>query len=144
MGGKTQKQIITVMTAVMNYRQVADQIIEWIIIYSQIFRKYPFCHSLPARSLHYNGRYCGLCARCTTMYLGGILTTLSFPLWNAKVTAAGGLMIGVLLITPAGIDGTTQMFTKRESNNKFRVATGFLLGIGIPLICWWGINTLLI
>jgi uncharacterized membrane protein len=117
--------------------------IEKIILYSQVFRKYPFCHSLPERSLSYNGRYFGLCARCTTMYFGGLLAILSFPVWSGGITLGHTLLIGLLLITPAGIDGTTQMFGSRESNNKLRVVTGLFLGLGIPLVCWWGLRVII-
>lgn len=116
--------------------------IEKIIVYSQVFRKYPFCHSLPERSLSYNGRYFGLCARCTTMYSGGLLAILSFPVWSGGIPDSYTLLVGLLLITPAGIDGTTQMFGSRESNNKLRVTTGLFLGLGIPLICWWGLRVI--
>lgn len=117
--------------------------IEKIILYSQVFRKYPFCHSLPERSLSYNGRYFGLCARCTTMYFGGLLAILSFPVWSGGITLGHTLLIGLLLITPAGIDGTTQMFGSRESNNNLRVVTGLFLGLGIPLVCWWGLRVII-
>lgn len=140
MVGRIRKLTISAMTVGMSFRERFDQVIQRLVIYSQVFRKYPFCHSFPERSLSYNGRYCGLCARCTTMYSGGLLAILSFPVWSDSVSTLTGLLVGFLLITPAGIDGTTQMFGSRESNNKLRVTTGLLLGIGIPMICWWGIQ----
>ena len=100
---------------------------------SQVFRSYPFCHSRPDRSFCYHGRYFGLCARCTTMYLGGIVTVLSFPLWNTLLKPAIGLWLGVVFLIPGGVDGTTQMFGNRESNNKLRAITGFPLGMGVVL-----------
>ncbi|MGQ3331219.1 DUF2085 domain-containing protein [Halorubrum sp. FL23] len=116
--------------------------IEYIFVISQKLRSYPFCHSLPKRSLCYNGRYFGLCARCTTMYFGGLLAILSFPVWSGGISINYILFIGLLLITPAGIDGTTQMFGSRESNNKLRVTTGFFLGLGIPILCWGGLRVI--
>lgn len=132
------------MTVVMKFKEVINNMVERSIIFSQMFRNYPLCHSIPERSLSYNGRYCGLCARCTTMYLGGLLAILLFPTWNDSIPAINGLLTGLLLITPAGIDGTVQMFGSRESNNRLRVTTGFLLGIGIPMICWWGLKIITI
>jgi len=76
------------------------------------------------------------------MYAGGILIILLFPLWSGLISGLSALLVGVVLIVPAGIDGTTQMFGSRESNNKLRVITGLPLGIGIPMICWWGIGVL--
>jgi len=78
------------------------------------------------------------------MYTGGILTVLLFPLWSELISGLFALLIGIILIAPAGIDGTTQMFGKRESNNRLRVVTGLSLGIGIPMICWWGVSTLVV
>ena len=77
------------------------------------------------------------------MYFGGLLAILSFPVWSGGITLGHTLLIGLLLITPAGIDGTTQMFGSRESNNKLRVVTGLFLGLGIPLVCWWGLRVII-
>lgn len=108
--------------------------IEKIFKASQVFRSYPFCHSNPDRSFCYHGRYFGLCARCTTMYVGGIITIAITPLWIDTLTVFQTLYVGLSLMIPAGVDGTTQMFGNRESNNYVRAVTGLLLGIGIVLL----------
>ena len=118
-----------------------SQILEWVFQKSQLFRSYPFCHSRPDRSFCYNGRYFGLCARCTTMYLGGILTILSSPIWSI-LSPQYAILLGAISLVPGGLDGTTQMFGDRESNNRLRAITGFLLGVGIVFISY-GIVTLI-
>lgn len=67
------------------------------------------------------------------MYLGGLLTILAYPLWTAPLSSYQTLGIGAVFLLPGGIDGTTQMFGDRESNNRLRAITGFILGIGVVL-----------
>ena len=44
------------------------------------------------------------------------------------------LYTAILLIIPCLVDGTTQALKLRESNNKLRLITGLLAGIGIMII----------
>ena len=44
------------------------------------------------------------------------------------------IIIGILLLIPTGIDGTTQLFELRMSNNVLRFITGLLGGIGLIMI----------
>jgi len=67
------------------------------------------------------------------MYLGGLLTISAFPLWNGSLSSFYTLVIGAVFLLPGGIDGTTQMFGDRESNNRLRAITGFVLGVGVVL-----------
>ncbi|WP_424016199.1 DUF2085 domain-containing protein (plasmid) [Halorientalis pallida] len=110
---------------------------------SQIFRSYPLCHSDPSRSFCYRGRYFGLCARCTTMYLGGILTMLAYLLWEPVFQGILSLVVGGLLLVPGGVDGTTQMFGDRESTNSLRAVTGLLLGMGVVILVYGFVTMLL-
>jgi uncharacterized membrane protein len=63
------------------------------------------------------------------MYLGGVLTILSYPLWGT-VSPPVAILLGGMMLAPGGIDGTTQMFGDRESTNRLRAVTGLFLGIG--------------
>jgi len=118
--------------------------LDWVFRFSnRVFRPYPLCHSRPDRSLCYRGRYFGLCARCTGMYLGGILTVLSFPLWAGLFTPEVRLVGGTLLLLPSGIDGTTQLLGERESTNKLRIVTGLFLGVGVVLFAQGVVTSLL-
>jgi len=67
------------------------------------------------------------------MYIGGLLTILTFPLWNAPLSSFQTLVIGAVFLLPGGVDGTTQMLGDRESNNRLRAITGLVLGAGVVL-----------
>ncbi|WP_188785466.1 DUF2085 domain-containing protein [Halobellus salinus] len=101
---------------------------------NRLLRPYPLCHSRPDRSLCYQGRYFGLCARCTGMYTAGLLTVLISLLWTFPLSPRLTSFLGGLLILPGGIDGVTQLVGDRESTNLLRILTGLLLGIGIVLM----------
>jgi len=107
--------------------------VETLFKWSNKLRSYPLCHSRPDRSFCYKGRYFGLCARCTSMYLTGFVTMLLFPIRSDLSTPISSVALGLLLITPTAIDGTTQLLGNRESTNLLRVITGILLGIGAVL-----------
>ena len=88
------------------------------------------CHRLPHRSFFIGGRQFPVCARCTGMLIG----YLSFPLFLLGVLpvplAWSTVVWSVFLNVPAMIDGLTQAYCERESNNTLRVITGFLSGVG--------------
>lgn len=103
-------------------------------ISNKILRPYPLCHSRPDRSLCYQGRYFGLCARCTGMYASGILTALITLLWGPTLDPQSSIFLGGILLIPGGLDGVTQLILDRESTNILRILTGILLGVGIVLL----------
>jgi len=59
------------------------------------------------------------------MYLG----YLSFPFFTLD-TFHIALLPSLILIIPTFLDGLTQAYLNRESNNILRVTTGFVSGIG--------------
>ena len=118
-----------------------SRVLDRVFRVSQVFRSYPFCHSRPGRSFSYHGRCFGLCARCTTMYLGGLLAMLAFPIWWIE-SSIPLLIVGSVLLLPGGIDGLTQMFGERESTNRLRAVTGGMLGVGGVVFSYGVIATL--
>jgi len=59
------------------------------------------------------------------MYVG----YLSFPFFTFDVFHIA-LIPSLILIIPTFLDGLTQAYLNRESNNILRVTTGFISGIG--------------
>ncbi|MDN3706550.1 DUF2085 domain-containing protein [Myroides ceti] len=84
-----------------------------------------FCHRKPERSLFWRGKQFPVCARCTGIHIGYI----TFPLFMFNFFTLN-VWWTLALILPTYIDGITQVFFKRESNNFLRVTTGLMAGIG--------------
>ena len=91
------------------------------------------CHRKPERSFFFRGHQFPVCARCTGFYIALVLyfiyTYYYYVDYNPLL-----LTIAVLLLLPAGIDGTTQLFELRESNNILRLITGLMGGLGLGII----------
>jgi uncharacterized membrane protein len=96
---------------------------------THVVKQYQFqlshCHRKPERSFFWKGKQFPVCARCTGIHLG----YLSFPLFLFSVISLN-FWITILMIVPTLVDGLTQAFLKRESNNLLRVTTGLMAGIG--------------
>jgi uncharacterized membrane protein len=88
------------------------------------------CHRRPDRSFNYNGKQFPVCARCTGFYLGLLLFSILF-FFNLSYDF---YYLGLLLLVPMGVDGTTQLFKLRESNNMLRLVTGLVAGAGVILM----------
>jgi len=84
-----------------------------------------FCHRKPERSFFWKGKQFPVCARCTGIHIGYI----AFPFFMFNIFTLN-IWWTLALILPTYIDGLTQAFFKRESNNILRVTTGLLAGIG--------------
>ena len=98
------------------------------------------CHRMPERSFFYKGHQFPVCARCTGIYLS-LITIPLLKILNLKFTTL--IVVGIILLIPMIIDGTTQLLGKRESTNNLRLVTGFFGGIGtimvalsVKLILW--------
>lgn len=92
-----------------------------------------FCHQKPERSFHINNHKFPVCARCTGFYISiiiYIILAMNIVItYNITTT-----IIAIILITPTIVDGTTQYFGLRESNNTLRFITGLMGGIGLMII----------
>lgn len=83
------------------------------------------CHKKPERSFFYKGKQFPICARCTGLYLGFVL--LPFFLFGFL---RFNIYLSMALILPTLIDGLTQAYFNRESNNLLRFITGVIAGLG--------------
>lgn len=102
------------------------------ILYIQIRnRKYGlcFCHRNKDRSIFFFGLENYLCSRCMGLLFGGILGILL--MW---IRIEIPIILLILLMFPMLIDGFLQLFNYRESNNFFRLITGFGFGLSIPSV----------
>jgi uncharacterized membrane protein len=90
-----------------------------------------FCHQKKERSLHIKGNKMFVCARCTGIYSGFLLGFLCMII-SGEYTA--GLIRAIplaILAAPVILDGTYQLLTGNESNNRRRFFTGILGGMGV-------------
>lgn len=104
----------------------------WDGVANAVFHVYRvFCDELPTHSFFVGGYQICLCARCLAIYssllLGGLLLAY---LRKRQPVKAIALWTWVLLALPMALDGGTQFFGWRESNNALRVFTGLLFGLG--------------
>ena len=91
------------------------------------------CHRRPERSFFYKGRQFPVCARCTGFYISGIASIFLFKFYPLPCNLTT-ILIGILLLVPCALDGGTQLFEMRESNNTLRFITGILGGVGLIMI----------
>ncbi len=98
-----------------------------------IYRFYHnFCHQLPQRSFFILGNKMALCARCTGINLGIILTLfIPFP-FRSKPIIKWSVIIALLI--PLIIDGMCQLFACWQSTNISRIITGILYGYSTFII----------
>ena len=85
-----------------------------------------FCHRIEERCIKVGNYTSFLCARCTGLVIGAALAIML--LWlNIPLP----LFLSGLICLPLLIDGFTQLFNIRKSNNPLRLISGILFAIGI-------------
>lgn len=90
---------------------------------------FAFCHRRKERSIKMLGYTFPLCARCTGLWLGFGMGFL-FRILGSHIP----LIFAITLMLPLIIDGSTQHFGLRESNNLLRLLTGILFGIATHML----------
>ncbi|WP_296805251.1 DUF2085 domain-containing protein [uncultured Methanobrevibacter sp.] len=88
------------------------------------------CHRKPERSFFIKGHQFPVCARCTGFYTG-LVIFLIYNYFYEIDYSPNLLIISVILMIPTAIDGFTQLFEFRESNNALRFITGLIGGLGL-------------
>jgi len=71
-----------------------------------------------------------LCARCTGIWIGGILALIYVIMFSIQFSYKL-LVISIALVLPTTIDGFSQLLSNRESTNFIRLTTGFIGGSGL-------------
>lgn len=90
------------------------------------------CHRKPERSFFINDYQFPVCARCTGFYITLVLYFVYILLLCRLLSIFNSF--GYCFLIPAVIDGTTQLFSFRESNNTLRFLTGLLGGLGLGIL----------
>ena len=109
-----------------------------------------FCHQYTERSLEAGGLYFCVCARCTGIYLGFIvsLTLVVIMHYRPSSTTCSGMpttwviVVCAFLIVPMAIDGAGSYLGLFETTNLARYITGYLCGMSLAVISSGGILSL--
>lgn len=113
---------------------------------------YAVCHRIDLRSFHLGERALPLCARCTGMYLGALISLLFFGIsGRGKREGLPNLKVALLLTgiglawAVDGLNSYAQLFpdpplTLYPPNNQLRLITGLGLGLGLAAILLPGFN----
>ena len=93
------------------------------------------CHQIPKRSFFIRGYQLPLCARCTGITIGYLISLLLCAL-----QIVFPLSISLIMLIPLFVDGGLQLLFCIMSNNIRRFVSGLLFGVGFLNI---GINIIL-
>ena len=104
----------------------------WDKVYN-IFLDLPICHRLPDRTFKVKNWYFPVCSRCTGFYIGAFSYFIYVYFFYVDYTPTL-IMIAFLMIIPTFLDGLTQFFGLRESNNILRLFTGLIGGVGFAIL----------
>jgi uncharacterized membrane protein len=98
-----------------------------------IFLDLPICHRLPDRTFKVRDWYFPVCSRCTGFYIGAFSYFIYVYFFYVEYTTIL-ILLAILMITPTLLDGLTQFFGFRESNNMLRLFTGLMGGFGLAIL----------
>lgn len=84
-----------------------------------------------------------VCSRCLGIYFGFLLTFIFLLISFGFFTRRVEFLLAVLFLVPMGIDGVSQLFKFRESNNPLRFFTGYLAGFAVALVFYATVSRLL-
>jgi len=92
------------------------------------------CHQYPSRCFYVFGSNMGLCARCFSIYSVILIVCILSVFFDISVSLKNRFLIALSFVVPLLLDGISQYFRVRESNNYFRLLTGLFAGIGISIV----------
>jgi len=97
-----------------------DKILEKMFVDNVFLHRFIGCHRLSERSFFVRNRQFHICARCTGLLVGLFVSVilLILPIRN-YIALSFPVFFGIL-----ALDGLTQKFNLRKSNNSFRFFTG--------------------
>jgi uncharacterized membrane protein len=87
-----------------------------------------FCHGIPERCLILWNTPMPICARCTAIYAGLVLSFAAFRLLPRMRESVARFVLYAAAL-PMALDGFTQLAHLRVSSNPLRIETGLLVGI---------------
>jgi uncharacterized membrane protein len=107
-----------------------EEILIKVFVDNTLLYRFFHCHRLSARSFFVRNRQFHVCARCTGLITGYMVSPL---LLIVSQFASRLFVVACALLV---LDGVTQLMKWRESNNQLRVATGFITGATSLAFFW--------
>ncbi len=96
------------------------------------------CHQIPDRTLSFSSILMPVCARCSGIYIGFVISTLVLFLMYRKrqslIAPVYAIIIFIVFISAAAIDGFLSYLQIYETNNLVRLITGYMAGIALAAI----------
>jgi uncharacterized membrane protein len=87
-----------------------------------------FCHGIPERCFYLWNVPMPICARCTAIYVGLILSFVVYLILPRMREQVARMVLYAALV-PMAVDGLTQLAGLRLSTNSLRLETGLLVGV---------------
>jgi len=97
-----------------------------------------FCHGIPERCLILWNVPMPICARCTAIYAGLLVSFAAF-LILPRMRESVARMVLLAAVIPMAIDGLSQLVQLRLSTNPLRIETGLLAGIAFGV---WALSAI--
>jgi len=97
-----------------------------------------FCHGIPDRCLYLRNVPMPICARCTAIYVGLIVSFAVFLMLPRMTERMARIVLSAAAV-PMAIDGLTQLAGLRVSTNPLRIETGLVLGIAFGV---WALSAI--
>jgi len=91
-----------------------------------------FCHGIPERCLYLWNVPMPICARCTAIYAGLILSFVVYLILPRMREQVARMVLYAALV-PMAVDGLTQLAGLRLSTNSLRLETGLLVGVAFGI-----------
>lgn len=123
--------VILIAAILTPYFETHLMIKEYQFLYSNLGK---ICHQFPTHSFYIFGSNMGLCSRCFSIYFTLFMSSILLVFFDIKISWRYRFLVSFILSIPLLLDGCTQFYNLRESNNYLRMTTGILFGLGIALI----------
>lgn len=112
----------------IHYKNDESSVLSTLIFFSRFI-----CHRIPERTFQFKGLSFPVCSRCTGMYIG-VFSYFTYVYFFYVQYTIFIILIAFLMLIPIVIDGFTQFFNLRESNNILRLFTGLIGGFGLGIL----------
>ncbi len=122
--------------SIHHIKQRYEEILIRLFVDNTLLYKFIHCHRLSSRSFFVKNRQFHVCARCTGLITGYIISPLLL------LVSDYASKIFIFSCTTLALDGLTQLMGWRESNNKLRFITGLTTGATSLAFLWVSINHL--